>query len=639
MCVVSIISVVLYLGAAAWSVRIARQFKDWRVWCINGLLIFMTIYGSTMLWQGRSHEPLTFFCGEKDAWYLFGGILACLSLYFLTGLLRDVQRQRAQHKESVKTLQLTERRMRSIVENIPGAVTIKDSDARYVFINSYAASLLGVTADSVVGKSALEVVGPENIGADTFDNEVLNTGRSLQNLEDHWINPNGETRYTMASKSPLLDAQGNVDSIITIGFDVSKQRFAEAALQEREQRYQDLFNQTPVGVWDEDYSKVKDLVDALRRRGVGDLGGYFRSNPDVFSRVVASIRLNDINPAVVRMYGAEDRQQFFAEFDPLRPSMDGYYLRVITALTEGQQNVTLEHKISTRDGREVYVLTTLHVVDDGTGSWTRVVSTDEDITKFKVAERGLLEAKETAEWASRAKSEFLAHMSHELRTPMNAILGFTQMISAEIFGKLGSPKYLEYSKDINSAAQHLLDVINDILDISKIEAGEAILEETDVDPAELFITCLTMVKGRPDVGDTVLEYEVPPWAPCLLADRRFVSQILINLLTNAAKFTPDSGRVMMKLALRSDGGIDLIVEDTGPGIAPEDLAKVLEPFGQVRGSSHESHEGTGLGLTLSKRLSELHDADLSVASTLGKGTTVTVSFPPRRTIKDIDADD
>ncbi len=242
----------------------------------------------------------------------------------------------------------------------------------------------------------------------------------------------------------------------------------------------------------------------------------------------------------------------------------------------------------------------------------------------------LVVARDQAVLASRAKSEFLANMSHELRTPLNAIIGFSEMIETGIFGPVDNPKYLEYARDIHASGEHLLDVISDILDLSKIEAGRMELQEQQVDVAELIGSCLTLVKDRGRDAGLVLEPEVRDGLPALCADTRKVKQIVLNLLSNAVKFTPSGGRITVRAAVDADGGLAIAVCDTGIGMAPEDFDKAMTSFGQVDGSLSRKFEGTGLGLPLSKALAELHDGTLELESEVGVGTIATVRFPPER---------
>ena len=252
-----------------------------------------------------------------------------------------------------------------------------------------------------------------------------------------------------------------------------------------------------------------------------------------------------------------------------------------------------------------------------------------DITELKENEAQLRRAKELAESASRAKSEFLAMMSHELRTPLNAIMGFSEILKDELFGGHADPHYKDYAVDIHDSGRHLLQMINDILDLSKIEAGKFELNEQAVDLEWLIDDVGRMMGERARHAGLQLEVDLPSPAPVLLADPRAVKQMLVNLVSNAIKFTPDGGRVTISVAA-DDDGLDIAVRDTGIGIAEAYLPKVMEPFGQVDGGLDRSRSGTGRGVPLVRSLIELHDGTLSIDSAVGRGTTVTLSFAGQR---------
>ncbi len=233
-------------------------------------------------------------------------------------------------------------------------------------------------------------------------------------------------------------------------------------------------------------------------------------------------------------------------------------------------------------------------------------------------------ASETAESASRAKSEFLANMSHELRTPLNAIIGFSEIMQREMFGPLGDRRYQEYSGDILSSGQHLLALINDILDMSKIEAGKLTLRPEPLDLVEIADDVIRLVRTRAEAGGLTLAVEIPALPP-VEADYRALKQILLNLLSNAVKFTPRGGRVEITAAERPDGRVRVSVRDTGIGIAEADLSRLAKPFEQIENQHSKTQQGTGLGLALTKSLVERHGGALDIESRSGIGTTVSFS--------------
>lgn len=240
-------------------------------------------------------------------------------------------------------------------------------------------------------------------------------------------------------------------------------------------------------------------------------------------------------------------------------------------------------------------------------------------------------AKEEADAASRTKSEFLANMSHELRTPLNAVMGFSEVIKNELFGPVGVEQYKQYADDIYDSGAHLLAIINDILDLSKVEAGKFDLNETEVQVPDLCRSVIHIVKGRADEAGITLIKSLPEDPPYLLADPRSLKQMLLNLMSNAIKFTSAGGTVDLVTTIGPDGGFRFDIRDTGVGIPEEHFDTVLSPFGQVDTAHARDHQGTGLGLPLVKAFIEMHGGRIEIESEVDEGTTVSLFFPPDRT--------
>jgi PAS domain S-box-containing protein len=253
-----------------------------------------------------------------------------------------------------------------------------------------------------------------------------------------------------------------------------------------------------------------------------------------------------------------------------------------------------------------------------------------DITARKQMEAELRRSKDAAEFANRSKTEFLANMSHELRTPLNAILGFAEVIRDELFGPAGQPKYVDYAGDIVTSGQHLLDLINDLLDLSKLEAGRMELHESNIAVPKTVRYCTKLLQDRAQASGISLITEVADDVPDLWADERAFRQVLLNFLSNAIKFTPKGGKVTARVTHAPDKGLAIAVSDTGIGMSPEDIEIAMTPFGQVDSYIARQHKGTGLGLPISQALMKLHGGEVRIESAPNRGTTTTATFPAAR---------
>jgi PAS domain S-box-containing protein len=290
---------------------------------------------------------------------------------------------------------------------------------------------------------------------------------------------------------------------------------------------------------------------------------------------------------------------------------------------------SFEEAIVLPTGESRVLLTTKALLRGHDDRPSLVVTASLDITDRKEAELALVAAKEEAELASRSKTEFLANMSHELRTPLNAIIGFSQVMADEVLGPLGSARYAGYARDIASSAQHLLGIISDILDVSKLEAGKVELDDDQIDIAQMARDILHLVVERARALDIALDVEIEPKLPRLRADALKLKQVLLNLITNAIKFSHPGGRVLIR-GRAAEGGMDIDVVDRGIGMDPTEIETAITRFGQVASTWNRKHPGTGLGLPLAIGLVELHGGRIQIASEKGVGTTVTVCMPPDR---------
>jgi signal transduction histidine kinase len=257
-----------------------------------------------------------------------------------------------------------------------------------------------------------------------------------------------------------------------------------------------------------------------------------------------------------------------------------------------------------------------------------------DITQWKRTEEELRNAKRAAETANAHKSDFLARVSHEIRTPLNAIIGFSDMMATERFGPIGHPRYIEYANDIGRSGRHVLDIVNDLLDISKIEAGEMELDFTAVGLNETISEAVSLVQPQANAQRVIIRTSLSANVPQIVADLRSIKQIALNILSNAIRFTPSGGQIVVSTAYEANGSVVLRIRDTGVGMTRSELEQAMKPFRQVTTGARKRGDGTGLGLPLTKAMVDANRANFSINSTPNEGTLVEVIFPSPRVLAD-----
>jgi len=403
--------------------------------------------------------------------------------------------------------------------------------------------------------------------------------------------------------------------------EIEERKSAETALIASESRLSDFARASSDWFWELDsefrFTDVGDVFFEVTNIAREDVIGKTRR------QIAGQLQLLEEPEKWEEHFKALETHQSFRDFTYFIRGMDG------------------DHRLISLGGIPVF---------DGNGKFAGYRGTGADVTRLHEAEEALkivnltletrveerttdlLAEKERAELASRAKSEFLANMSHELRTPLNAIIGFSQITMNETFGTHSNPIYGEYASDVFDASTHLLSVISDILDVSKVEAGEITLEDEIVNISKLIGSCVLLIQERASAKKIRPEIEIHPDVFSVRADERNLKQILINLLSNAVKFSSFDGRITVRTAIKKSGELRISVIDNGCGIASENILKVQEPFGQIRDRPDLAQEGTGLGLPLAKRLTEHHGGVLQIESTFGIGTAIHIDLPAERTV-------
>jgi PAS domain S-box-containing protein len=520
-------------------------------------------------------------------------------LSFTRGVLDRLCRASRFRAEALRA----ESMLRDVVDSMPEGLAIFDPEGRMVTCNDVFRKIFYDSAAYLVPGARYE----------DLLRYALSQGRNLdaKGREEEWLkerldqfnNPGRsfERRLADGRWLQVTDRRMRNGGIASLRIDITALKQAEAARRKSDLQLREAIEAIPEGFM---------LFDAEDRL------------------VLSNSRLDELYPLTASMHRPGNRFE-----DMLRDGLT--HKQFPDAL--GREDAWLAERLAARrsmkssieqrqtDGR--WVLIDEHRTGDG--GW---VGTRRDITEIKQREAELRKAKEEAEVASRAKSQFLSHMSHELRTSLNAIIGFSDLIHREINGPVGHASYLDYAANIHTSGEHLLTVVNDILDLSKIEAGRLVLSEDEIELSSLGASVIRMLSEQAKAAGLTMAAEIDPHLPHLMGDERLLRQVILNLLGNAIKFKLVGGRVSLDAALDADSALTISVSDTGIGIAAEDLARIMEPFGQVDSAFNGRHQGTGLGLPIAKKLTEAMGGKLTIESRLKVGTRVTLRFPAERLV-------
>jgi len=496
-------------------------------------------------------------------------------------------------KQAELAFRESDSRLRSFMDHAPVGIMVKDLDGRYQMVSRGAEESWRTPAADMIGRRASEIWNVPGVDeVEAMDREVAGTGRAVAR-EIHYGGEREEWSYEV--KFPIRDEANRIVGVGGAAIDITDRKKAELAFKESEARFRSFLENTPLEMvvkgLDGRYLMVSRTVEKIWGKPADQILGR-RANEVSDSSGVSEVE--DMDQEVVATGRSVEREVHFPGW------------------------------------AEDWALAVKFPIKDAAGQVAAIGSVALNITEKKRAEQALIRAKEQAELANRAKTEFLANMSHELRTPLNAIIGFSDIICKQLYGPVGSPNYIDYARDIGKSGEHLLGIVNSILDVSKIEAGGFELHEEPCDVGEIIDSARRMVLDRALQARVDLDLRIAPELPLVDVDERACRQILLNLLGNAIKFSNAGGSVVVRAGYSPDGGLMIEVADTGAGISAEDIDKVFERFAQIDGSYARLHGGTGLGLHLTKKLVELHDGTIRLESELGSGTTVIVTFPPSR---------
>ena len=518
-------------------------------------------------------------------------------------------------KQAEEALRLNEKSYRLLFENMMAGVVIQDASGKVIEANPAACSILGLSMDQIMGRTAyderwrlIKKDGTPQQPSDMPSEVALRTGHNVSNfLTGIFIPENEDYRWILINSTPVKDEKGKPISTTTIFLDITELKRTEEELRKHREHLEELVAE-----------RTTKLVESERQlRQAQEIArlGHWTANLQTGTL--------DWSDEIYRIFGRNPKtfkpsiENFFACVHP----DDHALVRASEAEAARSGRHSVDHRIVLPDSTIRWVHEEAQMDRDDQGKQLRLTGTVQDITTRKQVEQELIEAKVIAERASKAKSEFLSRMSHELRTPMNAILGFTQVLETD---KLGSEQ-IEFVGEIHRAGDHLLELINELLDMSRIEAGKltTVLQPVAV---KSVVTAACQI-----VQSLVAQKRLTLVNQCdervmVLADQTRLKQILVNLLSNAAKYNRDGGRIQLACQLMGEDQIRIAVTDTGSGIPADKVARLFKPFERL-GAEYSAIDGTGIGLALSHQLAGLMGGQLGVESKLGEGSTFWVDLP------------
>ncbi len=539
-----------------------------------------------------------------------------------------------------RRLDFSKNLLQSVIDAAPAMLNAKDTKSRYVVINRYQAAQYGTTPQAAIGKTAYELIG-STYGRYTaqLDRQVTQNGEPIVNLEEDWTDLKGRKRRLLTNKAPIFDASGKVINVASVALDITdrkvaedelrrahgelearieertrqlqdeivERRLAQEALSASEERFRDLAETASDWFWELDAELRFSYLSPL----------YYEISGRTADDVLGKTRSETVSPDVT----AEERDQLEAHLQDLEAHLPfSNFVRRSRGVTGGRY-----------EGETYYLALSGKPRFDDDGTFLGYRGTATDITHRQRAEDALVAATLLAEQANRAKSEFLSQMSHELRTPLNAILGFGQLLVSSSSDQLGDTQR-EFAEWIVSSGEHLLVLVNDLLDLAKLESGAVVLNITDLNPQNIFSALTPMIESMTTGSDIELENACACGSTLSVrADETRLKQVLINLISNAVKYNREGGRVTLSCGSARKGRVRFEVRDTGHGISADQRLNLFKPFNRLGAESSEI-KGTGIGLTITKQLVELMDGTMDFDSVVGEGSTFWIELPESKVL-------
>lgn len=512
----------------------------------------------------------------------------------------EMNTQAAERDRLNQELRRTEQEYRTIIDAVNDIIFETTVGGEIVFLNDSWERITGFAIDQSMNRNLLDLIHPQDQDGQRQNFEQMIKGkRQGYHLFTRLRTSSGGYRAVEMSISVLRRDESKNMRVVGTVTDIEERRRAEKALSEAEKKYRTIVENAAGGIY----------------------------------QVTADGQFLSVNPAMAGILGYESPEQLLREVKNAHTSLYASIRdreQFINKLESFGMARNFETQIIRRDGQKIWISENARTVKDDDGNILYFEGSIENITRRKEIELKMREAKMQSDLANRAKSEFLANMSHELRTPLNAIIGFSEIIKNEVLGPVENDQYKDYMKDIHDSGKRLLAIINDILDVSRIEAGERPLNESVIDMGKVVKSCVEFMKPKAEAGKLSIINLMDSSVPKIIGEEIAVRQIFLNLLSNAVKFTGEGGNITLSHEKEHDGQLRISITDTGVGLDESEIEKALSPFGQIETSFNRTGTGTGLGLTLVSSLIKLHGGRLEIFSQKGIGTTASVILPAKR---------
>ncbi|MCZ6605175.1 MAG: PAS domain S-box protein, partial [Alphaproteobacteria bacterium] len=515
---------------------------------------------------------------------------------------RNLQLERriaTNHEQYREEIQETKEFLRQVIDAVPALISVTDRDGRYRVVNSYLTSMSDRSADKIIGRAHSELLNSFDARRHAkLDSQIVETGHALPTFEEELDNAKSGRRTYLTVKSPIRNAKdGGVSAVVNVSIDITDRKRVEKIVAHQQNRLRVILDNIP------NFVSATDEEGCFTQVNLA-MAGALGTSPEAMIGTKLAGHVTD--PDLI----ASDRAAHEEVLATGRPRFEPEQRFVARDKTIWMQTVKVPFIFSTG---EIEVLT---------------VATD--ITGRKQSMEALSTAKDDAEILSRAKTKFLATMSHELRTPLNHIMGFSEMISAETLGPIEQAQYKTYATDIYKSGDHLLDMIDRILEFSQLEAGEVTIDKRSLDLNRLLIGLMADHKPAAAQRDITLISDLDRDLDLAEGDETLLGKMVAGLISNAIKFTEPGGSVTVRSNSAIDGWAEITIHDTGIGMAKEDIPSAFLPFRQLDAVMSRDFEGTGLGLAMAKQTVKLHGGEIEISSRPGVGTNVNVRLPLRQ---------